>query len=619
MQRASAYPPSSLTFDWIMGVLAVILMAGVVQDGWAHGHGLVDQTFFTPWHAILYGTMALNGIVLGVIAVRNLTRGYPARCALPFGYWTSLAGVILFAAGGMFDLWWHTRYGIETDINALISPSHIWLALGGALVFCGPLRSIAARYGLQSAGWKITGPAILSALALLMLIGFFTQYAQPIGDNEESTVIGRHERLTGGALYSVRGDGTHETRLLTIADSDIWGTTVSPDGKRIAFRVAAGKGPASDIAIANIDGTRERSITHSGRHDTQPAWSPDGKRLAFISIPAGTSGDYMLQTIRANGSNLKTLVSSVTEMQFPTWSPDGKSIAYQSRNGLHQQIAVAPSNGNSQNERPAPYKWLDGTGGATQPAWGRDNRIAFVTAEGSISAITMPSGQPRDIVRTGQMPAWSPDAKKIAFIREAGGDAQVFVTDLSTGRATNISQLAGLNASRPAWTLRGDLIFTATGRPVPAATFLGLAYSEDANLIESIVVAGIALLLIRRWRMPLGAMTFLLGMFAIAMALQSDLFYEIIAAILTGILADIAIAALGERARDGFGFYAVGFGIPAVLFTLYLIIAKLTLPGGLGWPPNMIVGSPFIAGFAGLLIAFCFAPPLRSPEVEPGT
>src|SRR5581483_7709773 len=106
---------------------------------------------------------------------------------------------------------------------------------------------------------------------------------------------------------------------------------------------------------------------------------------------------------------------------------------------------------------------------------------------------------------------WSPGGKHLAYVREARGDAQVFVTDLSSARSTNVSQLAGLDASRPAWTPRGDLIFTATGRPLPATTFLGLAYSEDANIIEAIVVTGIALMLIRRWRMPFGALTFLLG------------------------------------------------------------------------------------------------------------
>jgi hypothetical protein len=595
-----------------MGVLALVLMAGVIQDGWAHGHGLVDQSFLTPWHAILYGMMVLNGIVLGTIAIRNVMRRYPVRYALPFGYWTSLIGVILFATGGLIDLWWHSRYGIESDINALISPSHVWLALAGALVFSGPLISIAARYGSRSGGWRITGPAILSAAALLTLIGFFTQYAQPIGDNEMSLVIGRHEPQTGGALYAVRGDGTRETRLLTIAGSDIWGASVSPNGKRIAFRINEGENPASDIAVANIDGTQERRITRSGRHDTQPAWSPDGKRLAFISIPAGTSGDYLLQTIDPNGAGPKTIASGVTEMRLPVWSPDGTSIAYQTRNGLHQQIAVISAAGGA-------VTWLPATAGAAEPAWSSTNAIAFSTPDGMI-AVTGPAGtSARAVVRNGTMPAWSADGKRIAYIREAGGDTQVFVTDLGSGRTVNVSQLAGLDASHPSWTPRGDLVFTATGRPVAATTFLGLAYSEDANIIEAIAVTGIALMLIRRWRVPFGALTFVFGIFAIAMAFQSDLYYEIFAAVFTGLLADAAIAMLGERVRAGLGFYALGFGMPAVLFTLYLVVAQLTLPGGLGWPPNLVAGSPFIAGFAGLLIAFCFAPPLRSPEVEAGT
>ena len=217
-------------------------------------------------------------------------------------------------------------------------------------------------------------------------------------------------------------------------------------------------------------------------------------------------------------------------------------------------------------------------------------------------------------MRNAQLPAWSRDGKRLAYVAEDRVDSQVFSSDSNGGHRVNVSQLAGLDASRPSWTPGGDLIFTAAGRPIAATSFLAFDYSEDAVLVESLTVAGIALLLIRRWRMPFGAMTFLLSCYGIALAFQSDLFYEVIAAVATGLLADTAIQLLGERARSGFGFYALGFAIPAVLFTLYLLIAKLTLPGGLGWPPNMIFGSPIIAGFVGMLIAFCFSPPLRSPE-----
>lgn len=599
------YPPSSLAFDWVMGILALVLMGGVIQDGWAHSHGLVDQSFLTPWHAILYATMAVNGVVLISMAGANIRRGFPWRRALPYGYWTALTGVIIFAIGGLFDLYWHTRYGIETDVNALISPSHLWLALGGALIFAGPIISIASRFGSGTGGWRISGPAICGATATMILLGFFTQYAQPIGSADEWQILGKQEPVAGGALYAMRSDGTGETRVLLLPQSDIWGVAVSPDGKHIAFRVSRTRDPQSDIFIADANGQNAHAITHSGRHDTQVAWAPDGKHLAFLSIPAGTSGNFQLQTIASNGSDLRTIVDSSTSLQFPVWSPDGKYIAYQSRNGLRQQLAVVSSSGGTP-------RWLDATVGGVEPAWSQRG-IAFSNSDGQIALTDSIGRRATIVVRTpqsAQEPAWSPDLTQIAYIADVAGDAQILIAHIGAARGTNVSQLPGFNVSRPAWTPSGQILFTATGRPPVATTFIGLAYSEDANIIQAIILAGIVLFLIRRWRMPFGAITLLLFLFATALAFQSDLFITILPATIVGLLADVAILFLGERTRSGAGFYTFAFVLPAALFAAYELTEKVSA-GVLGWPPNMIAGSPFIAGFSGLLVAFCFKPPIE--------
>ena len=608
--RNPPYPPSSLAFDWVMAALAALLMCGVIQDGWAHAHGLVDQSFFTPWHAIMYSCMAINGVALATIGLRNLARGYTFSRGLPYGYWTSLTGVIVFATGGVFDLFWHTLYGIETDITGLISVSHLWLAVGGALVFVGPLRSIAHRYDANSGGWKVVGPAILSVIALLMLLGFFTQYASPLADNTDESILAPNRGgITGGELYSVHLDGSNETRLLTIAKHDIWGAAISPDGKHVAYRVQTGRTGGiepSDIYVANSDGTHAVRITHSGRHDTQIAWSPDGKRLAYVSMPAGTSGNFSIITLNRDGSAARTIVDGTTTVQNPSWSPDGTSIVYQSRNGLHQQLAVIPANGGTP-------QWLASTMGGSEPFWSRNGSIVFSKDDGTLGVTDASGVNGKRLKLQGSESAASPDGKRIAYTSNDNGAAQIFVANADGSHPVDVTRLAAQDASHAAWRSDGELVFTSAGRAQPIYTSIGKAYSEDAFIISTVVLMGLLLMLVRRWRMPLGSMTAILTFYSIALATQSDTYFDIAAAIATGILADVLLAALKDGARTGMGFYAFSFIVPFVMSATYIIAVSIH-DGGLGWPPNMIFGTPFIAGFVGLLISYCFASPLSVRE-----
>src|SRR5438445_1003143 len=137
---AGARPLPAGALAWLVVFASAWFVGGVFLDGWAHNHGKVDNTFFTPWHAVLYsGYGALAGVLLAALA-RNHATGLAWRVALPEGYRPSLLGALVFAVAGLGDMIWHTLFGIEVGTAALLSPTHLMLATGGALMVSGPLR-----------------------------------------------------------------------------------------------------------------------------------------------------------------------------------------------------------------------------------------------------------------------------------------------------------------------------------------------------------------------------------------------------------------------------------------------------------------------------------------------
>ena len=173
---------ASHRFDWIMTILAAYFTGGLYLDGWAHTHGKVDQSFFTPWHAVLYSGQLLMVIILVGVLVRNVWRGSTLREALPRGYNLSLIGVLLWFIGGPGDLIWHTLFGIEQSVEALYSPTHLLLALGLALAVSGPLRAAYYRSGLEMRRLIDQLPMILSYTFTLSVLTFFIMIAHSISN-----------------------------------------------------------------------------------------------------------------------------------------------------------------------------------------------------------------------------------------------------------------------------------------------------------------------------------------------------------------------------------------------------------------------------------------------------
>ena len=164
-------------FSLRVAVLGIVFAIGIHIDGWAHNHDRVDESFFTPWHAILYGTYVVVAftVLRRIFAAR--AAGAPWREAIPPGYGATVAGIAVFFAGGVGDMVWHMAFGVEESLEALLSPTHLILATGGVLMATGPFIA-GTRSGVP--GWRGAAPTVITSVALLSFIGFMTQYMHPM-------------------------------------------------------------------------------------------------------------------------------------------------------------------------------------------------------------------------------------------------------------------------------------------------------------------------------------------------------------------------------------------------------------------------------------------------------
>lgn len=174
-RRPDAARTAPARFSWIMVGLSAAVVAGAHLDSWAHGHiAATLETFFTPWHALLYASIGVTTGFLVVSAAWTGARPFEWGRALPDGYAASLLGCILFGIAGVFDMTWHLTFGIERAFQALISPTHLMLMVSAGLIVSGPLRAAWRRPG-RSIGW----PAIASATLTLTVLTFFGQFDHP--------------------------------------------------------------------------------------------------------------------------------------------------------------------------------------------------------------------------------------------------------------------------------------------------------------------------------------------------------------------------------------------------------------------------------------------------------
>jgi hypothetical protein len=185
--RSAGRPTTSWRDDLITALFSAWLLLGLFIDGWAHNNLDELESFFTPWHAVLYSGFVVTAAWTLWLVVRGMRQRLTGHVAVPVGYGPGLLGVGLFAAGGIADLVWHTVVGIEVSIEALVSPPHLALLTAGILIVTSPLRAAWLSDDPPTSSWPRFLPPLLSLTLAAAAVAFFFQFA--------SAFLSRHATL----------------------------------------------------------------------------------------------------------------------------------------------------------------------------------------------------------------------------------------------------------------------------------------------------------------------------------------------------------------------------------------------------------------------------------------
>lgn len=301
-----------------------------------------------------------------------------------------------------------------------------------------------------------------------------------------SIVFERYDANAGMArLYVVQADG-RGLRALARAEAPGSEPDWSPDGRRIVFRRLVGAGGAAERAqlfVVGADGRSPRNLTAASCKATclgneEPAWSPDGKRIAFVrSLGAAAATQPRaigIFVMNADGTHVRQLTQRNgvfrTEDRAPAWSSDSKRIAFMSANttfrppGASTIYVINADGTHARSVRALAHAWP----GAGAPSWSPDGkRLLYSTycwfgncgqppVGAQLYTVGLDGKSPRQLTRlsgNALAPRWSPDGKRIVFVRNTrvgrGGD--VYVVGADGKGVRRVTRAPDLGARGPDW------------------------------------------------------------------------------------------------------------------------------------------------------------------------
>ena len=333
-----------------------------------------------------------------------------------------------------------------TSADAINFPD--WQAVGQNYVVIGRVQPNGGQYAVEFQLFDVANGSQLLGYRMSSSANDLRKTAHHISDMIYEKLLGKKGVFSGRIAYitSTR-QGAESHHKLMVADADganaqaiatsmepLMSPAWSPDARRIAY-VSFEKKTAAIYTQTLATGQRERVAEFPGINGA-PAWSPDGSKLAVTLSKDGSPDIYILDLVSRNVTNLTKNRAIDTE---PTWSPDGRTIVFTSDRGGKPQLYAIPVQG------------------------GEEKRITF---SGSYNARA----------------SFSPDGKYITMVHGNGGDYRIGVMDVNS-KSISVLTSGPLDES-PSFAPNGSMVLYASRK---GSTGYLSAVSIDGRMQQKLV------------------------------------------------------------------------------------------------------------------------------------